>query len=77
MMQLNYLQIAFFIDRNNKRQSKKRVTSSSSSSSSSGSSSSDSSSEATPDRNQRINSPIRVSPERREYKVSLCVYLRM
>lgn len=66
-----------FVTDRSKVQSKKRVTSSSSSSSS-GSSSSSSSSEATPERNQRINSPIRVSPERRDYKVQyidVCMYI--
>ena len=48
---------------------RRRVASSSSSSSSSGSSSSNSSSEGSPERSRRINSPIRVSPERRDYKV--------
>jgi len=52
--------------------SKKRAASSSSSSSGSSSSGS-SSSASSPERSQKINSPIRVSPERRDYKVCVCL----
>ena len=62
-------------DRSKVQQGKKRMTSSSSSSSGGDSSSSDSSSEGTPERSRRINSPIRVSPERRDYKVHVYVHI--
>ena len=69
------LQIVFLTDRGKAQGKKRRSSSSSSSSSSTASSSSDSSSEDTPERSRRINSPIRVSPERREYKVNLCLFV--